>query len=217
MTQNNPQVPWTDEQWARVDQVIQEEASRARVAATFLPLYGPLPPDTDFVRANRIGYSTETLPPPEQRITIDDKTIIPLATLQVKVFLRSAQLADPDLTSALQMFRRAANILARLEDAVVFNGQSGEDQGPPRGAPQQAIWKITGGSNNGGVLGNNPQFGQGIMATSWWLRCPPKSVNSKATATSGHSRWSLTKSFLPPPKLPTPAHWCCLRTELFRS
>jgi uncharacterized linocin/CFP29 family protein len=162
MTQNNPQVPWTDEQWARVDQVIQEEASRARVAATFLPLYGPLPPDTDFVRANRIGYSTETLPPPEQRITIDDKTIIPLATLQVKVFLRSAQLADPDLTSALQMFRRAANILARLEDAVVFNGQSGEDQGPPRGAPQQAIWKITGGSNNGGVLGNNPQFGQGI-------------------------------------------------------
>ncbi len=47
---NNPQVPWTDEQWARVNQVVQEEARRARVAATFLPLYGPLPPDTDFVR-----------------------------------------------------------------------------------------------------------------------------------------------------------------------
>ena len=30
MTTNNPQVPWTDEQWARVNQVIQEEASRAR-------------------------------------------------------------------------------------------------------------------------------------------------------------------------------------------
>jgi hypothetical protein len=49
MALDNSQVPWTEEQWARVKQVIQEEASRARVAATFLPLYGPLPPDTDFV------------------------------------------------------------------------------------------------------------------------------------------------------------------------
>jgi hypothetical protein len=33
-------------------------------------------------------------------------------------------MADPDMTSALQMFRRAANVLARLEDAVVFTGQA---------------------------------------------------------------------------------------------
>ena len=46
----DPQVPWTDEQWARVNATIQEEAARARVAATFLPLVGPLSPDTDFVR-----------------------------------------------------------------------------------------------------------------------------------------------------------------------
>ena len=57
---NDPQVPWTDEQWARVNQVIQEEASRARVAASFLPLSGPLPPDTDFVRA-------EIIPDPVRR------------------------------------------------------------------------------------------------------------------------------------------------------
>ena len=42
MTTDNPQVPWTDEQWARVNKVVQEEASRARVAATFLPLLGLL-------------------------------------------------------------------------------------------------------------------------------------------------------------------------------
>ena len=40
------------------------------------------------------------------------------------MFLRGAQMADPNMTSALQMFRRAANMLARLEDAVVFSGQS---------------------------------------------------------------------------------------------
>ena len=55
---NDPQVPWTDEQWARVNQVIQEEASRARVAASFLPLSGPLPPDTDFVREEIIPSET---------------------------------------------------------------------------------------------------------------------------------------------------------------
>ena len=56
---NDPQVPWTDEQWARVNQVIQEEAKRARVAATFLPLYGPLDADADFVRKQEISYSLQ--------------------------------------------------------------------------------------------------------------------------------------------------------------
>ena len=54
---NDPQVPWTDEQWARVNQVVQEEAKRARVAATFLPLYGPLDADADFVRKQEILYA----------------------------------------------------------------------------------------------------------------------------------------------------------------
>jgi len=31
--QSNPQVPWTEEQWVRVNLAIQEEAQRARVAA----------------------------------------------------------------------------------------------------------------------------------------------------------------------------------------
>ena len=55
---------------------------------------------------------------------VDDKTTLPLSTLHVKVWLRGAQMADPNLTSALQMFRRAANVLARLEDAIVFRGQA---------------------------------------------------------------------------------------------
>ena len=74
---NEPQVPWTDDQWARVEKVIQEEASRARVAATFLPLHGPLPADTDFVRAEII--------PDNAPLRIHDRDTIQLATLQVKV------------------------------------------------------------------------------------------------------------------------------------
>jgi uncharacterized linocin/CFP29 family protein len=141
---NDPQVPWTDEQWARVNQVIQEEASRARVAATFLPLSGPLPPDTDFVRAETINVMGPA-------ITINDTTTIRLPTLQVMVHLRGAQVADPNMTSALQMFRRAANILARLEDALIFRGQVDTDQGPPDGGPP-ARWVVRGGQASRGLF-----------------------------------------------------------------
>ena len=75
MAQSNPLVPWTDEQWARVNQVIQEEAQRARVAATFLPLYGPLPANADFVRTESVFYNP---------LRIADKNTTQLATLQLK-------------------------------------------------------------------------------------------------------------------------------------
>ena len=82
---------------------------------------------------------------------IDDRNILQLATLQVKVHVRGAQMADPDMSERAALFRRAANVLARLEDAVV----SGLDrdfplyQGP-RG-PRQ-IWEITGGEVLRGLL-----------------------------------------------------------------
>jgi uncharacterized linocin/CFP29 family protein len=150
MTTNNPQVPWTDEQWARVNQVVQEEASRARVAATFLPLLGPMPGDTDFVRQELIQVPGVR----PNNIGIDDRPVIQLATLQVPVPVRGAQMADPEMTSVLALFRRAANLLARLEDAVVFRGLVQDPAFPNRFAPPRAVgpplpaqrvWEITGG------------------------------------------------------------------------
>lgn len=179
MTANDPQVPWTDEQWARVNQVIQEEASRARVAATFLPLVGPLPGDADFVRAEIISYpeivDSETITfddgrienvtirsaPPAQteKIHVNDKYVIQLATLQVKVAVRGAQMADPEMRSVLGLFRRAANVLARLEDAIVFRGLLPAEApvtpvGGVGGLPQ--IWEIHGGQGTPGLWGQRP-------------------------------------------------------------
>jgi uncharacterized linocin/CFP29 family protein len=142
MTDNNLQVPWSDEQWDRVKRAIQEEANRARVAATFLQLFGPLPANTDFVRQEEIKVVN-------QQITIADTDTIKLPTLQVKVHLRGAQMADPELTSALALFQRAANLLARLEDAVIFNGQPNAGQ-PPAGGPN--IWEVLGGQPSRGLL-----------------------------------------------------------------
>ena len=148
----NPQVPWTEEQWTRVETLVQQEAGRARVAATFLPLYGPLPPDADFVAADSIQYVPQG-DKKHQRMTIDDVHTVRLATLQVRVFLRGAQMADPDMTSVLALFRRAANVLARLEDAVVFNGLEGTNQGPAHGVEGlPAIWDVLGGQRHRGLL-----------------------------------------------------------------
>jgi len=154
MTTDNPQVPWTDEQWARVNKVVQEQASRARMAATFLPLLGPLPGDTDSVRQQLIQY--QVAPPPNIILSIQDRPVIQLATLQVRVPVRGAQMADPEMTSVLALFRRAANVLARLEDAVVFRGLVQNPAGqfvPPIdvGPPPQRIWEITGGQVSDGL------------------------------------------------------------------
>ena len=165
---DNCQVPWTDEQWARVNSVVQEEANRARVATTFLPLIGPLSADADFVRRGDITYSPLVSPPPSEQIAINDTETILLATLQVKVYLRGAQMADPEMTSALNLFRRAANILARLEDAVVFGGLVANPAPVPRppapppppfippaaaiaGLPQ--VWEILNGQVSDGLVG----------------------------------------------------------------
>jgi uncharacterized linocin/CFP29 family protein len=148
---NDPNVPWTDEQWARVNQVIHEEAGRARLAATFLPLFGPLEAQSDFVRA-------ETIVDSSWPIRIKDRDIIQLATLQVKLLLRSSQLADPELRSALALFRRAANVLGRLEDVVVFNGlQAVSPTGgvAPPFSQLPSVWEISGGAVWEGLLAHS--------------------------------------------------------------
>ncbi|MDM0034032.1 family 1 encapsulin nanocompartment shell protein [Variovorax sp. J22P271] len=170
MADNNQQVPWTDEQWARVRKVIQEEAARARVAAGFLPLVGPLPGNTDYVTADTISYGEAGA----AKLQIEDKTTVQLPTLQVRVFLRGAQMADPDMDSALQLFRRAANILARLEDTIVFGGLAGAGKLPPKASP---VAQVLGGQETDGLLQARPP-------TEAYLVGPKTEENRLVTAVS---------------------------------
>lgn len=135
MADSNVQLHWTDEQWNKVRQVVYEEARRARVAGNFLPLYGPLEPDARYVSEEKIAYRRVQMDGRKRNVVlVNDSTTLRLSTLEVKVYLRGAQVADPELTSALVAFRRAANLLARLEDEIVFNGQPGPSKGPQRGS-----------------------------------------------------------------------------------
>jgi uncharacterized linocin/CFP29 family protein len=132
MADSNTQLHWTDEQWNKVRQVVYEEARKARVAGNILPLYGPLEPNTDFVPQQTIAQQDiQVAGAPALALFVQDTQPLQLSTPQVEVMLRGAQIADPDLTSALIAFRRAASVVARLEDAIILTGQLGPAQGAP--------------------------------------------------------------------------------------
>lgn len=129
---------WTDDQWSRVQQAVHDEAQKARVAGRFLPLFGPLPGDVATVPAHLVALKErdrkkqsqpgQSQAQPNQtdvkkRLAIDDIDVLPLITVAVNVFVTATQHADPELSSALTLFRRAANVIAKIEDAIIFSGE----------------------------------------------------------------------------------------------
>jgi uncharacterized linocin/CFP29 family protein len=117
---------WTDEQWNRVRSAVAEEASRARVGATFLPVTGPLDRSTiaipDFGLSNAPVLGGAAAGAPANRFEVDSLPDLELTRISTLIYLRSHEVADPSLTAALGMFRRAANVIARVEDAAIFIG-----------------------------------------------------------------------------------------------
>ncbi len=150
--------PWTEAQWAQVQEAVRDEAKKQRVAASFLPLYGPLPEDAQTVSLQEL----ETCPNDAGTasfLEVKDHDTRRLTTLSVTVGLRSAQLSQPDLASALVAFRRAANLIARAEDYLVFNGQTQTSPPLPALQPCQA----TGGDVFDGMIQSAENAGQKLL------------------------------------------------------
>jgi uncharacterized linocin/CFP29 family protein len=148
-------LPWTDEQWAAVQRVVQEAASKARVASSFLPLVGPLPPGQATVPAlvmkpTPIAKEERERGEAANRLVIDDGETLRLTTIACEVYLTTQQAEDPDLSSAKQMLGRAADLIGRLEDAIVFNSQPAAGQAPTTLVPD--ICMVQGGQTNDGLL-----------------------------------------------------------------
>jgi uncharacterized linocin/CFP29 family protein len=106
---------WSAQQWQTVQQTVYEEARRARVAARFLPLYGPVAADAETVPAQRLEEERGSL-------HLKDRAVLGLTTVRVNVELNTQQVAQPDLSAAITLFRRAANVIARVEDILIFLG-----------------------------------------------------------------------------------------------
>mgnify|MGYP006174614363 CR=1 FL=1 len=101
------------------------EVARSRVAASFLPTAGPLPPDQTTVPTLRMQVVEEEAAGPGQagfRLETETGQTLPLVTIATHVHLRSSEVLDAELSSARAMVERAAGMLARLEDSIVFNG-----------------------------------------------------------------------------------------------
>jgi uncharacterized linocin/CFP29 family protein len=149
---------WTEDHWNRIVGVITEEAQRARVAAQMLPVVGPEDPTavafSDFLINAIPNVGPGGVPP--QRLDTNNVPAHPFTTIAVQVQLTSAEVADNNLEAALIKFRRAANILARLEDAVVFNDRvlPGRPAGGVAGVP--LVDQVTGG---GPPLGTAVELG----------------------------------------------------------
>ena len=56
-------------------------------------------------------------------MVVNDYDTLRLASVSVNVYLKNHMLADPELAAATTMFTRAAKIIARVEDSLIFNGK----------------------------------------------------------------------------------------------
>src|SRR5215469_16944827 len=112
MDDRNAQVGWSEAQWNRVREEVLQAWQRVRVAGSFLPIYGPLPPSTQVV-------PSEVL---ERDGSVDDRATAALVEIALPVTLSRQQIWEEDLSSALLQFRRRATQLGQLEDWFIFNG-----------------------------------------------------------------------------------------------
>jgi uncharacterized linocin/CFP29 family protein len=112
MDDRNAQVGWTEAQWNRVREEVLEAWQRVRVAGSFLPIYGPLPPSTTVVPSEVLKRDG----------TVDDRATADLVEIDLPVVLSRQQIMEEDLSSALLQFRRRATQLGQLEDWFIFNG-----------------------------------------------------------------------------------------------
>ncbi len=135
----------TDEQWSKIRQIVHDEALSARVAASFLPLYGPLPPGTTTAPVDKLTYDEDL-----KRLIVDDETTIRLAHVSVNVFVKNHMLADPEMAAARILFSRAAQIIARLEDAIIFAGE--KDKTIPGAGGIPLIYELGGEKSYEGLV-----------------------------------------------------------------
>jgi uncharacterized linocin/CFP29 family protein len=151
MDQDSAHVGWSDEQWARVNRTVQEEAQKARIAAQFLPTY--LVADTTAVAVPNLSLSTNpsAAQDPFSRLQVDYTPATFFTTISINLAISSREIEDAEQRGALIQFRRAANLIARVEDALLFCGQTGAGTVPAGVSGLPRVFHVSGGGNQPGL------------------------------------------------------------------
>jgi uncharacterized linocin/CFP29 family protein len=152
MDRNTGDLGWSDEQWSRASKIVQQEAQKARVAAQFLPIsvYG----DSTAVAVPKRALEYVTDPPVsgKKRMKVDSDPTLFFTSLAVNIFLTSQEAGDPEQGAALIELRRAANMIARLEDALMFRGRSAKDATPDGVTGMDEVYVVKGNGAPPGLV-----------------------------------------------------------------
>ena len=118
MTLGREQLPWSADIWRAIDDAVNNEVQRTCVAARIVPLQTPAPPpDAPTVPADIIDGAT---------MTVDESVVTPIVELGVEFRLTRQQIGnEANVATAVSLAVRAANLLARAEDVVLFQGDEG--------------------------------------------------------------------------------------------
>jgi uncharacterized linocin/CFP29 family protein len=149
MDQDSAHLGWSDDQWARANKTVQEEAQKARIAAQFLPTCMVADTTAVAVPDRTLGANLLAAQDPFQRLEVNHAPATFLTSISVNLALTSQEASDPEQAGALIQLRRAANVIARVEDALMFNGQVGA--GIPGVAGLPPVFDIGGGGNQPGL------------------------------------------------------------------
>jgi uncharacterized linocin/CFP29 family protein len=151
MDQDSARLGWSDEQWARVNKTVQEEAQKARIAAQFLPTVQASDSTAVAVPDLSLGANLLAVQDPVRRLVVDHTPATFLTSIAVNLALTTQEAHDPDQTAALIQLRRAANLIARVEDALMFCGQTAAGAVPVGVAGLPPVVDIGGGGNQPGL------------------------------------------------------------------
>ena len=106
MDDRNAQVGWSEAQWNRVREEVLEAWQRVRVAGSFLPIYGPLPPSTTVV-------PSEVLKPDG---SVDDEATAVVLEIALPVILSRQQISEEDLS----LFKVTTSAAEAVEEITGF-------------------------------------------------------------------------------------------------
>lgn len=117
-------LPWCREIWNRIGKAIHDEMIRVEITPKFLPLHGPLS-EALTVPADPIGRDSQG------KLFTDEALVTPLCEIWSEIALTPQQVRDEaELMKARTLVIRAANFVARGQDALIFNGDMAEKTHP---------------------------------------------------------------------------------------
>ena len=123
MNNGREKVPWSQEIWDRIDQAVHAECQRTKIAAKFLPMYGPIDPKATTVPSDTVLAETVGAERQPSILSVDETATTPIVEIQVQFELTPQQVHDEQkLMTAVTLATRAANQLSQAEDLLIFQG-----------------------------------------------------------------------------------------------